>query len=141
MSAYKGFGTLVKRGDGGAPENFTTILNAKDLDGPGMKMDFEDVTTHSSAAAGVFKEWLPTLMDGGNVKFDILWDPNDVTHVGLQADQTTQVKRNFQVVFPTSPAKTAAFAAYIDDFSFKAPVKGVIMRQLSLKVTGPVTIT
>ena len=141
MGVYKSFGTLIKRGDGGSPENFTTILNAKDIDGPGMKVDFEEVTTHSSAAAGIFKEWLPTLMDGGNVKFDLLWDPNDVTHQALQTDQTTQAKRNFQCVFPTSPAKTASFAAFIDDFSFKAPVKSVIMRQLSLKVTGPVTIT
>ena len=141
MGVYKSFGTLIKRGDGGSPENFTTILNAKDIDGPGMKVDFEEVTTHSSAAAGIFKEWLPTLMDGGNVKFDVLWDPNDVTHQGLQTDQTTQAKRNFQCVFPTSPAKTASFAAFIDDFSFKASVKSVLMRQLSLKVTGPVTIT
>ena len=139
MGGFKAFGTLLKRGDGGAPENFTTVGNVKDIDGPGMKGDFEDVTTHSSAAAGNFKEWMPTLMDGGNVKFDLLWDPNDVTHVGLQADQTGQVKRNFQLVFPTAPVKTAAFAAYIDVFSFKASVKGMIIRQLSLKVTGPVT--
>lgn len=141
MSVYKAFGTLIKRGDGGSPENFTTILNAKDIDGPGMKPDFEETTTHSSAAAGNFKEWTPTLIDGGAVKYDILWDPNDVTHIGLQADQLSQVKRNFQQVFPTSPVKTASFAAYVDDFPFKAPVKGMIMRQLSLKVTGPVTIT
>lgn len=140
MGGFKAFGTLCKRGDGGSPENFTTVANAKDIDGPGMKQDFEDTTTHSSAAAGNFKEWTPTLMDGGNVKYDVLWDPNDVTHVGLQTDQTTQTKRNFQIVFPTSPVKTASFAAYVDDFSFKAPVKGMITRQLSLKVTGPVTI-
>lgn len=140
MGGTKAFGTLVKRGDAGAPENFTTIANVKDIDGPGMKVDFEDVTTHSSAAAGLFKEWLPTLMDGGNVKFDVLWDPNDVTHTGLQADQSSQVKRNFQIVFPTTPTKTASFAAYVDDFSFKAAVKNVLMRQLSLKVSGPVTI-
>lgn len=140
MAGFKAFGTLLKRGDGGAPENFTTVANAKDIDGPGMKQDFEDTTTHSSAAAGNFKEWTPTLRDGGNVKFDVLWDPNDVTHIGLQADQDGAVKRNFQCVFPTQPAKTASFAAYVDDFSFKAPVKGMVNRQLSLKITGPVTI-
>ena len=137
---FKAFGTLVKRGDGNTPETFTTIAGAKDVDGPGMKMDFEDTTTHSSAAAGIFKEWTPMLMDGGNIKFDILWDPNDVTHVGLQADQSAQVKRNFQVIFPTAPNKTASFAAYVDDFSFKAPVKGMLLRQVSLKISGPVVI-
>jgi len=140
MGATKAFGTLVKRGDGNAPENFTTIANAKDIEGPGIKKTFEDVTTHSSALAGGYLQWLPTLKDGGNVKFDVLWDPTDVTHIGLQADEDGDVLRNFQCVFPTTPAKTASFAAYVEDFSFKSPVKGVITRLLSLKVSGPVTI-
>jgi hypothetical protein len=141
MGATKAFGTLLKRGDGATPENFTTVANAKDITGPGMKPSFEDVTTHSSAAAGKFMEWLPTLIDGGDVKCDILWDPTDVTHQGLHTDQTGQVKRNFQLVFPTNPTKTATFAAYVDQFEFKSPVKGAVARALSLKVSGPVTIT
>ncbi|WP_447978081.1 phage tail tube protein [Candidatus Nitrospira bockiana] len=141
MGGTAAFGTLLKRGDGGGPETFTTVGNVKDIQGPDMSMDLEDVTTHSSAAAGIFKEWLPLLMDGGEVKADVLWDPADVSHQGIQTDQTNRVKRNWQMVFPTTPAKTASFAGYVTKFPFKAPVKGVISRELTIKVTGPVTIT
>lgn len=140
MGGSAAFGTLLKRGDGAGSETFTTITNLKDLTGPDLDMDLEDVTTHSSAAAGVFKEWLPLLMDGGEVKGELLWDPNDATHVGLASDQASRVKRNFQMVFPTTPAKTASFSGYVTKLPFKAPVKGLISRELTVKITGPVTI-
>jgi|CXWL01.1.fsa_nt_gi hypothetical protein len=141
MSKYRSSGTLFKRGDGGSTETFTEITQAMDIDGPGTETDFEETTTHTDAAASNFKAWSPLMRDGGEIKTEVLWDPNNVAHQGLDSDQATSRLGNYQVVFPTSPVKTANFAGYVKDFSFKAPVKGMLKRNLSVKITGPVTFT
>ncbi len=141
MAKYSSFGTLLKRGDGGGPETFTEVAQAMDIDGPGTETDFEETTTHSSAAAGNYKEWSPLLQDGGEIKAEVLWDPNNIAHQGIATDQATRRQGNWQVVFPTSPAKTASFAGYVKDFAWKAPVKGMLKRNLVVKITGPVTVS
>lgn len=139
--AKSSFGTLLKIGDGASPENFTTVAEVKDITGPDIKTDFEDVTTHDSAAAGNFKEWLATLQDGGEVKAEVHWVPTDTTHIRIQTDQTNRVLRNYQIVWPMFSNKTASFAAYVSGFPFKSPIKGVASRELTLRITGPVTLS
>ena len=141
MAKHRASGTIFKRGDGGSPETFTEITQAMDIDGPGTETDFEDTTTHSDAAASNYKAYSPLMRDGGEVKTEVLWDPNNVAHQGLDADQAASRLGNYQVVFPTSPVKTANFSGYVKDFSFKAPVKGMLTRNLVVKITGNVTIT
>lgn len=138
---HSSFGTLLQRGDGASPETYTTVAQAMDIEGPDTDTDFEDTTTHDAAAAGNFKEWSPLLQDGGEIKTEVLWDPNNVAHQGIASDQSTRREGNWRVVFPTSPAKTASFKAYVKNFKFKSPVKGMLKRDLSLKITGPVTLT
>lgn len=142
MPPKSSFGTLLKRGNGdGPPETFTAVGGQGDLDGPDEDQDFEETTTQNSALNGNYKEWLPTLQDGGEVKTQVFWDPNDLTHQGIQSDRANRVLRNWQTVFPTSPNKTASFSGYVKSFKFKAPVKGVLTRELVVKITGPVTIS
>lgn len=141
MGKYRSSGTLFQRGDGASPETFTEITQAMDIDGPGTETDFEETTTHTDAAASNFKAWSPLMRDGGEIKTEVLWDPNNVAHQGLDSDQATSRLGNYRVVFPTSPVKTANFSGYVKDFSFKAPVKGMLKRNLSVKITGAVTFT
>ena len=141
MAKFRASGTIFQRGDGGAPETFSEITQAMDLEGPGTETDFEDTTTHTDAAASNFKAYSPLMRDGGEVKTDVLWDPSLVSHIGLDADQAASRLGNYRMVFPTSPVKTANFAGYVKDFSWKAPVKGMLTRSLVIKITGNVTIT
>ena len=60
--AISGYGTLLKRGDGGAPEVFTTVPEVGSISGPSMETDEAEVTSHSSAASGAFKEFILTLL-------------------------------------------------------------------------------
>lgn len=140
-TAYRSFGTQLKRGDGGSPEVFQDVLNCGDFEGPSTKTDFEQITTHSSATlSGGFKEWLPTLKDGDSLKCPINWLPSDPVHIGLHQDMDGSVLRHFQLVYPTTPTKTVSFSAYVASFNFKATVKGILQRELELKITGAVTI-
>lgn len=137
---YSSFGTILERGDGASPETFVAVAQAMDIDGPGMETDFEDTTTHSDAADGNFKTWSPLLQDGGEIKTEVLWDPNNVAHQGITSDQTTRRQGNWRVKYPTSPQKIASFSGFVKNFDFKSPVKGMLKRNLVVKITGPVTV-
>ena len=68
-------GTLLKMGDGGSPEAFTTIAEVLDITGPQLEAGTEEVTNQDSAG---WREYIVTLLSGGEVSFDVNWF-NDVT--------------------------------------------------------------
>ena len=58
-SAIAAYGTLLKLGDGGTPENFTTIAEVRDIGGPELGADVVDVTSHDSP--GAWEEVIETI--------------------------------------------------------------------------------
>jgi predicted secreted protein len=136
-SAKASHGTLLKRGDGGSPENFATIAEVLDISGPALALGTEEATSHDS---NFWREYVPTLLEGGEVSFDINYFEH-TTQVNLRTDMLNRTRRNFQVVFPTSPAKTFSFAAYVTGFELSAPVEGKLTASVSLQISGPVTVS
>lgn len=137
-TAYAAIGTLLKIGDGGGPETFTTIPGIKDLTLFGFTAD--TIETTSQDAAG-YKTYIPSLKDSGTVTFDMNFTAAATQGfaTGLFADYLARTLRNFQVVLTTSPAKTGSFSAYVTAFSMSAPVADVLKASVTLQVTGPVT--
>lgn len=133
-------GTLFKKGDGGGPEVFTTIAEVKNISGPGMTRETFDLTTHSSTGAA--REFGVGLIDNGEVTLDMNFVPTNATQdhsTGVIKDFTDGTKRNFQLVFPSSPARTAAFAGYFTNVEPGANVEDLLALSVTVKVTGPVT--
>ena len=136
-AAVSSFGTLLKAGDGGSPtEVFTTIAEVKDISGPSMEQGTEEVTTHSSPAR--FREFIPTLLDGGEVTFDVnfIGDATQGPADGVYDDMVDGTKRNYTITFPTTGADVVTFAAYVTGFEPDAPVEGVLGASITLKITG-----
>lgn len=136
-SAVSSHGTLLKIGDGGGSEVFTTIAEVKDISGPALSWETEDVTNHDSSK---WREHIVTIKEGGEVTFEINYY-SATTQDSLRTDMLAGTKRNFQVVFPTSPAETHAFAAYITGIEYDAPVEGVLSQSITLTITGAVTVS
>lgn len=135
------FGTLLKIGDGGGPETFTTIAEVRDIKGPKVALGTTESTNHSSP--GGWREKLPTLLEAGPVEFEINFDPNAATHgfaTGLVKDAVNRTLRNFQVVFPSSPAVTWSFSAYVVQVEPDEPVEGKISAAVILDITGQPTL-
>lgn len=135
--AYRGQGTLVKIGDGGSPESFTTIPGAKDITLFGFTSDTIDVTSQDST--GNYKEYLPSTKDSGSVTFDMFFtgDATQGFSTGLFNDYEDQTLRNFQVTLTSGDV--GSFAAYVTSFSMSAPIGDALTASVELKVTGPVT--
>lgn len=140
-SAINSFGTLLKIGDGGGTEVFTTIAEVLDISGPALKMNTEDATNHSST--GGYEEYIPTTLAAGELTFGLNFQPTAATHSqtsGLLKDFKNKTKRNFQLVFPDAGSTTWAFAAYVTGFEPKAPVKGKLSADVTLLITGQPTL-
>ena len=134
-NAVAAYGTLLKIGDGGGPEVFTTLAEVKGIEGPTMETEVIDVTTHSSAAAGAFREKLATLIDAGEVTFDLNMVPGDTQHDALRTDQLNRTKRNFELWFPSSGSADIEFEAVVTNFPLSFPVDGTIESSVTLTIT------
>lgn len=137
-AAVAAIGTLVKIGDGGAPETFSTIAEVKDISGPAMTADTIEVTSQDST--GGYKEYIPSLKDGGELSFPMNF-VNSAAQDALITDYTNRTKRNFQVVTTHGAPKTFSFAGYITNVSHSFPVADVAQRDVTIKITGAVTIS
>lgn len=138
--AISAYGTLLKRGDGGSPETFTTVPEVRSISGPSMETDEADVTTHSSAAAGAFREFIMTLIDAGSIEFDINYVPSDPVHQGLRSDFLNRTKRNWQLVLPGN-IQTISFTGYVKTMPFEFPVDDAITQKLTIRCTGAPTFS
>lgn len=136
-SGISAHGTLLKIGDGATPEVFATIAEVGDIDGPTLKSVMEDFTTHGSAG---WVERKPILSDGDTVKFPVHFVSSNATHdktTGLVAVRQNKTLKNYQIVFPD--ASGFAFAAYVEEIKFKEPVKGKLVADVTLSLTGAIT--
>jgi hypothetical protein len=140
-NAVKAFGTFLQIGDGGGTEAFTTVAEVKSINGLQMSAKQEDVTTHSSGQP--WRQFISTLLDAGTVQFDVNFIPTDATQsyaAGVLKDFVNRTRRNYKLVFPDGGSTTWAFPANVQDFKVQAPVDGVLLSQITLKVTGQPTL-
>lgn len=140
-NAVNAFGTLLKIGDGGGPETFTTIGEVMDIGGPAIKQRTAEVTNHQST--GGWAEHIGTILEGGEVTFAVNYQPTLATHnatTGLLLALKNRVKRNFQLVFPDSGATTWSFTSLVTAFEPKEPVDGQLTADVTLMITGQPTL-
>jgi predicted secreted protein len=140
-AALPAYGTLIKRGSspsGSSPNAYATIGEVKSIKGPSTKVSVIDVTTHSSAASGNYREKIPSLIDPGEITFDLNYVPTDATLVLLRADLTNRTKRDFQVL-PAGTAQIISFSGYVTDFPLEFPTDDVMSASITITVTGAIT--
>jgi len=134
---YAGLGSALKRGDGGAPEVFTTVASAKTLGGP--KVDSTQIDTTTLDVAGGYETYVMGLKKPGTVSFELVWDPQDTQHRGLLTDFDNKTLRNFQIVWPDAGTETFSFAAYVKMWEPKAAPNTELTITMELQISGPVT--
>jgi predicted secreted protein len=135
MAKYAAFGTAFKRGA-------TTIAAVRNVGGPGLALDTEDVTTHDSP--GAWEEHVGTILRTGEISLDLIYDPNAATHKnasgGLLADLVSRTAQSYSIVFPSSGSVTWSFSAFVTGYEPTAPVDGALTAAVKLKLTGEPTL-
>ena len=139
-AAISAYGTLLKRETSSGSGTFVTVAEVKSMTGPGMSVDVLDVTTHSSAAAGAWREKRPSLIDPGEVSFPINLVPASAGHKALLLDFVTRALVNYKIVFSDPGLTEWTFNnCFISQFSAKAEIEGVLEADLTLTLSGAPT--
>jgi predicted secreted protein len=138
-SAVSGYGTLLKIGDGGATETFTTIAEVRELECPGPERDEIDVTNHSSPNS--YMEFIGSLIDPGEVVATVNWIPSNATHTKIDSYFADGDVHNFQIVYPVTPSVTDSFAAFVKSVKPDAPINDALTSEITLRVCGKITRT
>lgn len=140
-SAIPGYGTLLKKGDGGTPETFSTILEVTKLNAPKLSLKEEDATSHGSNG---WEEVIGTIIKGDDISVECNWVPTDPTQnatTGVLAALLNRSKGNWKLVLPNASQTTFTFAAIVKSFEGDAPVDGKLKCSFTLKPSGQMTVS
>lgn len=118
-------------------EVFTTVAEITNISGPGIKMDLIDATHMESPDS--FREYIPSLLDGTEISFDLNYLPGDANQGGLRDDQLARDIRNYQIVWTDAASSTDSFAGYVTDFTPSAKIDDKLSASATIKITGPIT--
>lgn len=118
-------------------EAFTTVAEITNISGPGIKLELIDATHMESPDA--FREFIPSLLDGTEVSFDLNYLPGDTNQGGLRDDQLDRAVRNYRIVWTDEDSSTDQFAGYVTDFTPSAKIDDKLSASATLKITGPIT--
>lgn len=132
-----GLGVQFLIGDGASPEVFTAVAEVMTIDGPGMSRDSIDMT--SADSSNFWREFLPALKDGGEVSFEVILTPANLTVLNGELAKT--VNTNYRISWPYSPAKLWNFAGHMSGFEVTAPFDDKISGTATFKVSGQPTLT
>lgn len=138
--AISAYGTLLKRETSYGSGTYVTVAEVKSMSGPSMKADVLDVTTHSSAASGAWREKRPSLLDAGEVSFPINLVPASAGHKSLISDFTTRALVNYKITFPDPGLTEWLFPnCFTTQFNAKAEVDGILEAEITLTLSGAPT--
>lgn len=138
--AKSGFGSKLKLGDGQTSEAFVPLGEcAGPLSLNGQAWDFDDATHMESD--NQYREEIPTLKSNADMAVDLNYDPTDTTYEAL-LDSTFEAGRlaNWQLILPPATGKKLTFTGYVASRSTVIPKDGKMVRQVSIKVQGLITL-
>lgn len=136
--AVRAFGTILKLGDGATPvESFANVPEVVEYEFPTPTREEIDVTHHESP--GEYREFIGSFKDAGSLTFTVNWNPNNAIHKQLIDLFEAGTTVNWQVAFPVSPTKTAAFSAYVSSYQPMPPIDGALRAQFILRVSGQIS--
>jgi hypothetical protein len=132
--ATSGFGVKLQRGDGAVTEVFADLLEVKSISGPSMSAETIDVT-HMTSPNNT-REFLASLIDPGELTFDVNFLPGNTGHQTLLEDMRDSVKSNYKLIFTDSPATTWSFTGYVTGVDVNAALDDVLSASITIKITG-----
>lgn len=130
-SATAGYGTQLKIAG-------TLVAEVTNISFGGVSLEVTDVT--HMASTGAFREKLATLLDAGDVTFDINFQPVSATHGdasgGLIHAMVNRALTAFTVIWTDAGPTTWSFNAYVTNVSPQAPVDGKLSASVTLSISG-----
>jgi hypothetical protein len=141
MSKTIGHGTSISYTTGG---DYHPIGYVRSIDGPSVAGDEVEATTLDTT--GNYREYIPTLIDPGELSLELVWDPSFET-TGVTAENTqirltdmmsSRETVDWKMVFPTT-TMTVSFSGWVKAFSPSTPVDDLVTANVTIRATSAVT--
>lgn len=119
----------------------TLIAEVRSINGLSLSVKKVDVTSHSSSEP--WSEAQATLLDAGDLSFEINYIPSNPTHnntSGLLSFLTSRATKAWTLTFPDSGASSWGFDGFISKFEMQAPVDNVLTAKITITATGKPTL-
>ncbi len=136
-NAIAGIGATFGRADDTSPGTYNDLAEINSITGPGMTREFIDVTSLDST--GGYREFITSFRDGGQVTMAM-----NFTITGyniLKTDFETDAAHGYRIVLPDTGSTTLTFDGYITDIPINIQPDDKVTIDVTLKVTGEVTLT
>jgi len=136
MSAQKGKDLLIKIGDGGSPESFTTVAG---LRATALAFNAQSVDVTNADSANQWRE----LLDGGGVASaqisgsGVFKDAS--SDAALRTSFFAQALKNYQIVIPSFGTVSGPFK--LTALQYDGPFDGELKLSLTLASAGALTFT
>lgn len=120
---------------------WTPVAQVRDISGPAVIADQIEVSNRDSRA----RKYVAGMYDGGEITFDMVFDPDHASHDPTLADSMYAYAAsgeiaNFRLTFPgvATATTTATFAAFVSNFEITSPLEDGLTASLTAKVSGAV---
>ncbi len=134
--AYQGRGSHLQTSPDGV--TYSNVAQLQKFSFSGLKATLEDITNIDSPSA--FKEFLPTIVDPGDVSFDGILDPQNTTIEGLTTLLQNFTKTFFKIILSEGTFMT--FTGYVVEYvPASVDYAKAITFSGKIQITGPVTTT
>lgn len=134
---YSGFAAVLQTT---ISSTLTDIAGVRDISGPELKQDSIEVSSRDNK----WKEFVAGQIDGGEITFDIVYDPDTPTHLagtagGLVKDLIDKTLQAFKLKFADTTPATYTFSGFVTKFVPKVPFNGMQSADVTIKVSGAIT--
>jgi predicted secreted protein len=136
--AIAGKGTKFQRSDQHSSHgSYSNIAEINNITGPKMKRNTIDVTSLDST--GGYEEFIPGFRDGGEVTLAMNFNVNG--YIDMKTDFESDVLGLYRIIFPDTNQTTFDFSGFVTDLGVGIPTKDKITADITIKISGPVTVT
>lgn len=129
MSAIDGYSVRLVR-------NGVAVAQVRDVRGPALKQDAIDVTTRDDAGDDQF---IGGLREGGEVTFDLIYDPDQATHAAfpaaIAAGTVAMIEVQTTALDTLKPGGLRAFGVAIG-FEPGAPMRDALTADVTYRLTS-----
>lgn len=131
--------TLAKAGNGTVfKRNGVACAELKTLGVPAVQRDTLDATNFDSLN---YEEFILGLFRTGDCSLSFNHITSDAGQTGLKDDLDNGTNQAFTIEFPFSSTKTMGFSGVVTNWQPTTDVNGIMMLNVTIKVSGAVTWT
>jgi len=133
--AVSGVGTQFRRWNS-VTGAWATLAEVKGINGPGMSRGTTDTTTLDTT--GGYKTFKGAFRDPGTVSLTMNFTRD--TYEQMKDDFEDDDAQNYEIVLPDDETTTLEFEGLVTELPLAVPTDGVITADVTIKVSGSVTL-